>query len=510
MNDDDTAHGKTIIESGKYAPPPLNGEQPHAETPSGESDSEHHTSDGQQQSTGGLLIYPPPTAPYAVAQQLYQGCRDADGNPTLLAYHASWQLWRTTHWSEIDTAEVRARVYRALEHAFYIKGVPPNLVFVPWDPNRYKVANVLEAMSAIGHLSSETDTPAWIGAHSANASAEQVISCQNGLLDLDDRTLHVHSPSLFNLVHVPFAYDPHAPEPTAWLDFLASVWADDEDSISLLQEYFGYVLSGRLDMQKLLMLVGPTRSGKGTIARVLTALMGGRHTVPGPTLASMNTNFGLSPLIGKPLAIIADARLGSSALTIVERLLSITGEDTLTVDRKYREPWTGRLPTRFVVLTNELPEFKDASGVIANRFLTLQMTESFLGRENHGLAGELRAELAEIFDWSLQGLDRLHRNGRFTVPESSQDVAVMMADLASPVSAFVRENCIREPGASVTVNDLYAEWRSWAEQNGHPPGSKITFGRDLRAVVPELHASQLSIDGKRVHAYTRLGLRRLY
>ena len=365
-------------------------------------------------------------------------------------------------------------------------------------------------MAAIGHLSSETDTPAWIDTRTANASAEQVISCQNGLLDLDDRTLHEHSPSLFNLVHVPFAYDPNAPEPTAWLDFLASVWYDDKDSILLLQEYFGYVLSGRLDMQKLLMLVGPTRSGKGTIARVLTALMGGRHNVPGPTLASMNTNFGLSPLIGKPLAIIADARLGNSALTIVERLLSITGEDTLTVDRKYREPWTGRLPTRFVILTNELPEFKDASGVIANQFLTLRMTESFLGRENHGLAGELRAELAEIFDWSLQGLDRLNRNGRFTVPASSHDVALLMADLASPVSAFVRENCIREPGATVTVNDLYAEWRSWAEQNGHPPGSKITFGRDLRAVVPELHASQQSIDGKRVHTYTRLGLRKLY
>ena len=25
----------------------------------------------------------------------------------------------------------------------------------------------------------------------------------------------------------------------------------------------------------------------------------------------------------------------------VERLLSISGEDTITVDRKYREPWTG-------------------------------------------------------------------------------------------------------------------------------------------------------------------------
>ena len=141
------------------------------------------------------------------------------------------------------------------------------------------------------------------------------------------------------------------------------MWGDDETAIALLQEYFGYVLCGRLDMQKMLMLIGPTRSGKGTIARVLTKLMGGRRNVAGPTLASMSTNFGLSPLIGKPLAIISDARLGNvPSHTVVERLLSITGEDPLDIDRKYREHWTGKLPTRFVVMTNELPKFSDSSG----------------------------------------------------------------------------------------------------------------------------------------------------
>jgi putative DNA primase/helicase len=296
MNADDTARGKTIIESGKYAPPPLNGEQPHTETPSGESDSEHHTSDGQQ-SSSGLLIYPPPTAPFAVAKQLYQGCRDADGVRNLLAYRGDWQLWRTTHWSEIDAAAVRARMYRALEHAYYIQVVNGVPELRPWEPTRHKVANVLEAMAAIGYLSSDIDAPDWIETvHSAKSSAAQMISCQNGLLDLGSRTLYDHTPALFNFVSAPFDYDPDAPEPTAWLGFLKSVWGDDRDSIALLQEYFGYVLSGRLDMQKMLLLVGPIRGGKGTMARMLTALMGGRRNVPGPTLAAMNTNFGLSPL----------------------------------------------------------------------------------------------------------------------------------------------------------------------------------------------------------------------
>ncbi len=111
-----------------------------------------------------------------------------------------------------------------------------------------------------------------------------------------------------------------------------------------------------------------------------------------------------------------------------------------------------------MILTNELPEFKDASGVIANQFLTLRMIESFLGSEDLDLASRLRGQLAPVFNWSLEGLDRLNRNGRFTMPPSSSDAAAVIADLASPVAAFIRDHCIRDPAATVTADDLYAEW----------------------------------------------------
>ncbi len=44
--------------------------------------------------------------------------------------------------------------------------------------------------------------------------------------------------------------------------------------IDVLGEWFGYVISGRLDLHKILFMVGPTRGGKGVIARILTALIG--------------------------------------------------------------------------------------------------------------------------------------------------------------------------------------------------------------------------------------------
>ena len=90
----------------------------------------------------------------------------------------------------------------------------------------------------------------------------------------------------------------------------------------------------------------------------------GTANVAGPALAAFAQQFGLWALVGKPLAIIHDARLGgrSDQAVIVERLLSITGEDALTIDRKMIEPWTGKLPTRLMMLTNELPRLQDSSG----------------------------------------------------------------------------------------------------------------------------------------------------
>ena len=92
-----------------------------------------------------------------------------------------------------------------------------------------------------------------------------------------------------------------------------------------------------------MLVVGPPRSGKGAVAQVLSALVG-RNNVVGPTMASLSQNFGLEPLIGKALAIIGDARIGgrTDQAAIAERLLSISGEDTQTIDRKFRPAWTGR------------------------------------------------------------------------------------------------------------------------------------------------------------------------
>jgi putative DNA primase/helicase len=427
-----------------------------------------------------------------------------DGRPTLLHWRGQWMEWQGTHWRELEAGEVRAVAYKELEHATYEYETPKGETkTAPWAPTKKKIADLMEAMAAIRILAPSVDAPAWTNGTEQRAP---VVACTNGLLDVTTRELRPLTPEYFNLVSVPFDYDPEATCPN-WLAFLGNVWGTDLEAVKALQEWFGYVLSGRTDQQKILLAVGPTRSGKGTIARVLAMLVG-KGNVAGPTLAGLATNFGLSPLLGKPLAVISDARLaGRDGHQVVERLLTISGEDTIDVDRKYREPYTGKIPARLMILSNELPNFGDSSGVIARRFIVLNMTVSWLGKEDTALTDKLAAELPGILNWALLGLARLERDGHLTQPSSSLDAITTMQDTASPTSAFVRDRCQTGPLCWVRVDELWEMWKEWAEDQGMRPGTKAMLGRNLLSVEPRIKRAKPRIDGRQVPVYEGIGVK---
>jgi putative DNA primase/helicase len=212
-----------------------------------------------------------------------------------------------------------------------------------------------------------------------------------------------------------------------------------------------------------------------------------------PTLGALQTNFGLAPLLDKPVAIISDARLSgrSDQAVIVERLLSISGEDSMTVDRKYQSAWTGRFGTRIILLTNELPSLADSSGALAGRFITLVLAVSFYGRENPALTGQLLTELSGILNWAREGYLRLRKRGYFIQPASGREAVEQMELLGAPVKAFVRERCTVGPGLEVLCQLLYEDWTAWCEANGkRKPGTQQTFARDLKAAVPGITTIQ--------------------
>jgi putative DNA primase/helicase len=373
------------------------------------------------------------------------------------------------------------------------------------------VGEVVSALPACGTLVSQP-APHWIGEPDRDVSA--LVPCKNVIVNARNRATCPLTPQFFATWGLPFNYDLNAPQPQAWLRFLDDVWGDDPDCRSTVQEMFGLFLSGDLRHQKIFLMPGPTRSGKGTIARVLLGLLG-RSNVAGPTLAGLATNFGLQSLLGKPLAIVGDARISNKTdqAIVVERLLSISGQDAVTVDRKGIEAITVTLPTRILIITNELPRLNDASGALANRFIVLRMTKSFLGREDHSLTDTLLSELPGILNWAIDGAERLAERGHFLQPESGMEALGELETLGSPVTAFLSDQFgidgkrfVCDPAKTIRVDDLFTLWREWCEANGRDnPSNKQIFGRDLQAAFPGITVKQERANGNRIRIYSGVG-----
>jgi putative DNA primase/helicase len=151
---------------------------------------------------------------------------------------------------------------------------------------------------------------------------------------------------------------------------------------------------------------------------------------------------------------------------------------------------------RFVLASNELPAFSDASAALANRFLPFKFNTSFLGREDHGLTDRLLKELPGIVLWALDGLLRLNQRGYFQRPKSADELASDLVDQTSPIRAFADEMCVVSEHAQVDRDELFKAWKKWCEAQGRDhAGTKVSFGRQLSAAFPGIKRSQPRASG---------------
>ncbi|MEO0515272.1 MAG: phage/plasmid primase, P4 family [Planctomycetota bacterium] len=441
--------------------------------------------------------------PLPIGREYVVGYHSHHATPGLHYWRGDMYRYNGAHYVPADIAMIRSGIYGMLENAV-VRRIKTNTdgdredIYLPFKPKKYDVDQALDAVRALVAQDASIEAPVWIN-ESGRTDASEYAACRNGLLHLPTQTLTAPNPNYFSLSGLGVAFRKVAPIPETWNKFLYDLFDDDEDAKQSLQELFGYMLASDTKFQKIFLIVGPKRSGKGTIARILGELLG-RANVAGPTLNSLGQPFGLQSLIGKPLAIISDARLSGRAdqAAIAERLLSVSGEDSLSIPRKHQTDWIGPLPTRFMILTNELPRLEDASGALASRFVVWNLERTFFGHEDHNLTAKLTAEMPAILIWALEGYRRLYERGRFVQPQSGQEAIDELETLGSPVGAFVRDRCVAEPGASIVCRAMYKAWRAWCEAEGRDhPGTAASFGRNLRANVAGLATKQMQVNGVR-------------
>jgi putative DNA primase/helicase len=396
-----------------------------------------------------------------------------------LTNRATHQRWRTLHrfqenyfeWSGSYYAprtdeEIEAKVVKFLyDDVYLLKPTAKVPVAVP--VKRSHIDETMRALRNRTHIKNNVEPPYWLG-QAAPADLTNVITSRNGILLPGSRTFLDPSPAWFTLNALNVIYDPAATCPL-WDKFLLDLWPKDSQSRNTLQEIFGYLLTNDMSQEKIFMLIGLMRSGKGTIATILRALLGDPATAS-LNLSTLTEGFEREVLIGKSLAMVGDARLGARTDTakLLDFILSVSGRDRPGIPRKYKSAYTGPLNVRFLICSNETPRFPDPAA--AARAIVLKTTVSFLGREDRTLKNKLLTELSGILNWSLDGWERLQERGHFIQPESALDEIDTLMHGGGTVARFVERECqidghdvLDHEKARTLKQDLYGTYHQWCE-----------------------------------------------
>lgn len=417
--------------------------------------------------------------------------------PHMLYYLENWYVWGDGEaYEKMSKSDMNAFVYRCCEEAAYDENEKRNKVaeFSEEKPkslvkaSKSMMVNVIECMQSRRKLPDTRTLPTWVSGHGP-CSPHEVLPVQNGILDIKRRVLISSTPNFFCVGRSNAVYNPDA-TCDVWKNWLTDVFETDTQSIELLQEWCGYLISGDISQQKMLIMGGASRAGKGTIGRVMTKLVGQTRTST-PTIASLSDSFGLEPLQHSSLAFCGDVKFTSRTVTpeLTQFLLGWVGGDSFNIQRKFRETIQGVQPTaRIVMATNGIPNFAEASEAMVNRILFVRFSKSFAGKEDRTLDQKFSRELSGILNWALDGYARLVKRGYFVQPKTGEDIIQLMREADSPVYRFVKQCCERDERWICDKKELYELYKAWLqhEDPSFRPLNVSHFYRQLYSCAPQL------------------------
>jgi len=357
------------------------------------------------------------------------------------------------------------------------------------------VNEVLDCLKTGLALGVECQPPMWLD---TRTGATDCIVFNNGIVNVLTGEKQSLSHRFWAHSALGFDWRPDAACP-AWERFLENLFPDDEESKQFLEEWMGYCMTEETKFQKGAMLIGPKRSGKGTISHVLRLVVGDGSYVG----LSLNTwalgENSKECLIGKRVGVFADVRFkpgraygtsfdpGGIGHVSSELLLNIIGEDTVTIGRKYKSPWHGQLRLKLMLISNEIPNLNDSSGVLPSRFVKLRFGVSFFGREDVDLRRRLEGELSGIAARCVAAYQRLCKRGHFVQPESAEMLELDVLKASDPFTAMALECFVPDPEGSVVKGVAYSMFERWCRESGRLDVLRTTpqnrFGAKLRAIA---------------------------
>ncbi len=291
-----------------------------------------------------------------------------------------------------------------------------------------------------------------------------------------------------NLHYVlPFDYLPEETCPI-FIDYL-EYCLPDEDKRKVIQEFLGYVFTPNevCNLEKCLLLYGEGSNGKSVLYRVINELLGkeniSSYSIPQLTDKAKGEYYTVN-LQNKLLNYCSDTRGAFDDTGVFKQLVS--GEKV-----------TGRHPAgrpvefvnnaKFIFNINVLPTSPENVYGFFRRFeiIDFSVTVEEAKKDRQLPTKIIDNELSGVFNWILEGLDRLLSNGNLTECKANKEALERFKIKSNNVLEFLLDEgfevCTNVEQGEV-FNDLFHSYQSWIAENGGQALKKSNFKDRIDAV----------------------------
>ena len=335
-----------------------------------------------------------------------------------------------------------------------------------------------------------------IPAHVADFdSFPNLLNCKNGVLDLRTGRLVGHQPGQRFTYCLPIEYDPEA-DYTEWKALLLEWTGGEAQVVDFLQAAIGYTLTGHTSEECLFYLHGPTRSGKGTFAETLLAMMGKEPLATGVDFSTFtmdrshdSQNFDLAGL--KPCRLVMASESSKYSSLNAARVKSLTGGDEVRCAFKRKDHFTYRPQFKVWLLSNYPPKADVDDDAIWYRLKTINFPNTYEGREDKTLKARLRQpeSLQGILTWATIGAVRWANNPGtgLRIPQQIKDATNQARRDLDYVAEWIEE-CLEivDPATGnpqnhfVSNSAIYLSYSNWCKENGVEPKHKRSLSMELK------------------------------
>ena len=308
-----------------------------------------------------------------------------------------------------------------------------------------------------------------------------MLNLRNGMYNVLEDTFVPHDPKYYTTVQLGGAYDTKAECPM-FMRFMSEVLPESE--IPIVQEMFGYICVPINKAQKSFVLVGAPKAGKSTILSIVQDILIGAENVSNISWQSLSERFKPAELFGKLANIFAD--LPSKTIQDGDMFKTLTGEDSITAERKNKDAFSFKPYARLLFSCNEVPRnYGDKSEAFYRRLLIVRFTKSVTEeKRDPDLKEKLAMERDGILMWAIAGLKRLIANNyQFTDTERTREEIHRYRLENNSVLSFVEECCAVDDKAECFREDLFGAYKNYCIANGLKAMSQISFNRDIESSI---------------------------